>query len=115
MRIVPPGALCWPTAEWANLGGQKVLIFFFIFSKYMIIKDQQTTLDSMNATVNTKFEYPQIFHYVFIDFLKNSLTRPFFELEKCSFFLNGSEFRQKLIGTIITAVFPTKWATTRHF
>ena len=74
----------------------------------MIIKDQQTLLDSMHATVNIKLENPQIFQYVFMDFLKNSLTRPFFELEKCSFFLNGSEFRQKLIGTIISAVFPTK-------
>ena len=74
----------------------------------MIINDQQTLLDSMHATVNIKLENPQIFQYVFMDFLKNSLTRPFFELEKCSFFLNGSEFRQKLIGTIISAVFPTK-------
>ena len=32
---------------------------------------------------------------------KNALTWSIFELQKCSFFLNGSEFRQKLIGTII--------------
>ena len=32
---------------------------------------------------------------------KNALTRSIFEQEKCFFFLNGSEFRQKLIGTII--------------
>ena len=42
----------------------------------------------------------------------NSLN---FWARKMFFFLNGSEFRQKLIGTIISAVFPTKWATTRHF
>ena len=81
--------------------GSEGIIFFYIFSKKMIIKDQQTILDSMNATVNIKLEYPQIFQYVFMDFLKNSLTRPFFELEKCSFFLNGSESSQKLISTII--------------
>ena len=52
----------------------------------MIIKDQQTLLDSMHATVNIKLEYPQIFQYVFMDFLKNSLTRPFFELENVLFF-----------------------------
>ena len=51
----------------------------------MIINDQQTLLDSMHATVNIKLENPQIFQYVFMDFLKN----------------NGSEFHQKLIGTII--------------
>ena len=34
-------------------------------------------------------------------FTKNGLTQSIFELEKRSFFLNGSEFRQKLIGTII--------------
>ena len=52
----------------------------------MIIKDRQILLDSMHATVNIKLEYPQNFQYVFMDFLKNSQTRPFFELEKCSFF-----------------------------
>ena len=41
-------------------------------------------------------------------FFRNSLTQSVLELEKCSFFLNGSEFRQKLIGTIISTVFPTK-------
>ena len=67
----------------------------------VIIDDQQTTSDSLNATVNTNFKDPWIYNWVFIDFLKTSLTRSVFELEKCSFFLNGSEFRQKLIGTII--------------
>ena len=57
----------------------------------------------------------EIYYWKFERFTKNALTRSIFELEKCSFFLNGSEFRQKLIGTIISAVFPTKWATTRHF
>ena len=57
----------------------------------------------------------EIYYWKFERFTKNALTRSIFELEKCSFFLNGSEFRQKLIGTITSAVFPTKWATTRHF
>ena len=37
----------------------------------------------------------------FIDFLcfQIALTQSIFELEKCSFFLNRSEFRQKLIGS----------------
>ena len=35
------------------------------------------------------------------DFLWNALTLSIFELEKRSFFLNRSEFRQKLIGAII--------------
>ena len=81
----------------------------------VIIDDQQTTSDSLNATVNNKFKYPRIYYWVFMDFLKTSLTRSVFELETCSFFLNGSEFRQKLIGSIISAVFPTKWHMTRHF
>ena len=34
------------------------------------------------------------------DLSKNALTLSVFELEIC-FFLNGSEFRQNLIGTII--------------
>ena len=76
----------------------------------MIIKDQQTLLDSMHATVNIKLEYPQIFQYVFMDFLKNSLTRPFFELEKCSFFSNRSEFCQKSIGTIVRGLVRHPWA-----
>ena len=33
---------------------------------------------------------------------KRALTCSIFELEKCSFFLNGSEFRQKLIGNVIS-------------
>ena len=74
----------------------------------VIIDDQQTASDILNATVNNKFKYQRIYYWVFIDFLKTSLTRSVFELETCSFFLNGSEFRQKLIGSIISAVFPTK-------
>ena len=35
------------------------------------------------------------------DLSKNPLTSSVSELEKCSFFLNRSEFHQKLIGTII--------------
>ena len=42
------------------------------------------------------------------DLSKNVLTLSVFELEKCSFFLNRSEFHQKLIGSIISAVFLTK-------
>ena len=68
-----------------------------------------------NSNVNTKFQDPRIYNWIFIDFLKTSLTWSVFELEKCSFFLNGSKFRQKLIGAIISAVFPTKRAMTRHF
>merc|ERR1711954_130206 len=44
------------------------------------------------------------FHYkTFRDFLcfLITLTRSIFELEKYSFFLNKSEFRQKLIGNVI--------------
>ena len=37
----------------------------------------------MNATVSTELEYSEIFQYVFMDFLENSLTQPFFEKEKC--------------------------------
>ena len=43
----------------------------------------------------------EIYNGNFEGFIKNALTWSIFELEKCSFFLNGSEFRQKLIGTII--------------
>ena len=35
--------------------------------------------------------------------MKNTLTRSIFEVEKYSF-LNGSEFCQKLIGTIISVI-----------
>ena len=69
-----------------QLRGSEGIIFFFIFKKNMIIKDQQTLLDSMHATVKIKLENPQIFQYVFMDFLKNSLTRPFFELENVLIF-----------------------------
>ena len=34
------------------------------------------------------------------DVSKNTLTLSVFEIEKCSFFLNRSEFHQKLINTI---------------
>ena len=50
--------------------------------------------------------------YFFMDFqyktlkdffcLQIALTRSIFELEKCSFFSNRSEFRQKLIGNVIS-------------
>jgi len=46
----------------------------------------------------------EIYYWKFERFTKNALTRSIFELEKCSFFLNGSEFRQKLIGTIISVL-----------
>ena len=46
----------------------------------------------------------EIYFWKFERFTKNALTRSVFELEKCSFFLNGSEFRQKLIGTIISVL-----------
>ena len=85
----PPDVVGDPLPLHCTVGqfrGSEGIIFFFIFSKNMIIKDQQTLLDSMHATVNIKLEYPQIFQCVFMDFLKNILTRPFFELEKCSFF-----------------------------
>ena len=39
-----------------------------------------------------------------IDLSKDALTLSVFELEKCYFFLNRSEFRQKLIGTIINGL-----------
>ena len=66
----------------------------------VILDDQQTISDSLNTTVNTNFKYPRIYYWVFIDFIKTSLTWSVFELEIC-FFLNRSEFRQNLIGTII--------------
>ena len=96
------------TAQWVNLGGQKVFIFCSKYLPKCDLDDQQTTSDSLNASVNTRCKYPRIYDWVFMDFLKTNLIRSVFELEKCSFFLNGSEFRQKLIGTIISAVFPTK-------
>ena len=68
----------------------------------------------MNATVNIRIEYTQIFQYVFMDFLKNGLTWPFFELKKCSFFLNGSEFCQKLIGTIYQGASPAPTCIVPH-
>ena len=43
----------------------------------------------------------EIYYWNFEIFTKNALTRSVFELEECFFFLNGSEFRKKLIGTII--------------
>ena len=46
----------------------------------------------------------EIYHWKFEIFTKNALTWSIFELEKCSFFLNGSEFRQKLIGTITSVL-----------
>ena len=81
----------------------------------VIIDDQQTTSDSLNVTENTKFKCSRIYYWVFMDFFKNSLTLSVFELEKFSLFSNGSEFRQKLMGSIISAVFSTKWHMTRHF
>ena len=74
----------------------------------VIIDDQQTTSDSLNVTENTKFKCSRIYYWVFMDFFKNSLTLSVFELEKFSLFSNGSEFRKKLMGPIISAVFPTK-------
>ena len=35
----------------------------------VIIHDQQTTSESLNATVNNKFKYPRIYYWVFMDFL----------------------------------------------
>ena len=35
---------------------------------------------------------------------KNALTRSIFKLEKCPFFLNRSEFRNKLIGNDISEI-----------
>ena len=89
-------------------GSEGINILFELSPLNVIIDDQQTTSDSLNASVNTRCKYPRIYDWVFMDFLKTSLIRSVFELEKCSFFLNGSEFRQKLIGTIISTVFPTK-------
>ena len=74
----------------------------------MIIKDQQTILDRKHATVNIKLEYPQIFQYVFMDFLKNSLTRPFFELEKCSFFFKWVRISPEIDWYHYQCCFPDK-------
>ena len=43
----------------------------------------------------------EISYWKFERFTKNALTLSIFELEMFFFFLYGSEFRQKLIGTII--------------
>ena len=41
-------------AQWVNLVGQKVFILYSNhLPEYDIIDDQQTTPDSLNATVNT--------------------------------------------------------------
>ena len=53
-----------------------------------------------------------IFSWNFERFLKNALILSIFELEKCSFFLNRSEFRQKKIGAVIStlmAAFCHRW------
>ena len=60
--------------------------FVQIISLNVIIDDQHTTLDSLNATENIKFKYPRIYYLDFMDFIKTSLTQSFFELEGCSFF-----------------------------
>ena len=66
--------------------------FVQIISQNVIIDDQQTISDSLNATANTKFQYPQIYIWIFVDFLKTSLTWSVFELETCSFFQMGQNF-----------------------
>ena len=50
-------------------------------------------------SISMDFQYK-----TFKDFfcLQIALTRSIFELEKCSFFSNRSEFRQKLIGNVIS-------------
>ena len=58
------------------------VLFSFSFE---IINDPHTILDSINATVKTKLKNPQIYQYVFMDFL--------FELKKNLFY--GSKFHQK--------------------
>ena len=79
---------------------------FFFLTLFMIVMGLfQTFLARIWEIYSSKFER----------FTKNALIRSVFELEKCSYFLNGSEFRQKLIGTIIITVFPTKWAITWQF
>ena len=54
----------------------------------------------------------EIYYRKFERFTKNAVTRSVFELEKCSFFLNGSEFRQKLIRTIIRVLVQHLYAKT---
>ena len=58
-------------------------------------------INDSHGTVSNSFSpYLRDLLLKFERFPKNALTQSIFELEKC-FFLNGSEFRQKLIGTII--------------
>ena len=67
-------------------------------------------LDGFQSLVMNKI-ISKIFVTDFSDFLmkfweisKNALILSIFELEKCSFFLNRSEFRQNSIGTIISGL-----------
>ena len=72
-----------------------------------LIKQKKLNIDPNYPQIFKFLPYVQLymeFQYKTVrDFLRFqiALTRSIFELEKCFFFLNRSESRQKLIGTII--------------
>ena len=55
------------------------------------------------------FCFSAIFCQKFDRFMQNALILSVFELEKCSFFSNRSEFRQKCIGTIVSGLVRQHW------
>ena len=78
-------------------------------------------LDGFQSLVMNKI-ISKIFVTDFSDFLmkfweisKNALILSIFELEKCSFFLNRSEFRQKKIGAVIRDPMTAKCDIWRQF
>ena len=92
-------------AHWA-LDPREVILKSQIWKIWKLAKSYNvwclTTLMMVVILFQTSFAHIwEIYYRNFEGFIKNALTRSIFELEKCSFFLNGSEFRQKLIGTII--------------
>ena len=73
-----------------------------IFDRIQLLIDS-----SKKISTNTNTLWANSWGQKVVIFFKDSLTGAVFELEKC-FFLNRSEFCQKLIGTIISTVFLTK-------
>ena len=94
-----------PPPHWA-LDPREVILKSQILKFWKLAKSYNvwwlTTLMIVVILFQTFFVHIwEIYYWNFERFIQNALTRSVFELEKCSFFLNGSEFRQKLIGTII--------------
>ena len=93
-----------PTPHWA-LDPREVILKCQMLKIWKLAKSYNvwclTILIRVVILLQTSFAHICEINYGYFEgFIKNSLTRSIFELEKCSFFLNGSKFRQKLIGTM---------------